>query len=188
MPKKFQNREIAQKTIITAAGRKLRERGFDGVGVDALLREADLTSGAFYSQFKSKDELLLAVIKDGFDKNEKLFEMAVEKGGPRWVSKLLRMYLSPEHRSNVADGCLLPTLSIDAMRSGREARELFGELISQVVEKYAQFSSESGEPLGRERMWAMLAIMTGGVLLARAVENDRTANEILEACRRSAMG
>lgn len=41
--------------IILVAGRLLRERGVDGIGVDPLMQAAGLTHGGFYKNFASKE-------------------------------------------------------------------------------------------------------------------------------------
>src|SRR5436190_14272805 len=46
-----------RERIVEAAARLFREHGFDGVGVDAIMKEAGLTHGGFYGHFASKDEL-----------------------------------------------------------------------------------------------------------------------------------
>ena len=49
-----QNRE----RIVEAAAQLFRERGFDGIGVADLMKEAGLTHGGFYGQFSSKEDLI----------------------------------------------------------------------------------------------------------------------------------
>jgi len=34
------------------------EKGFDGIGIDDLMKGAGLTHGGFYANFKSKEELM----------------------------------------------------------------------------------------------------------------------------------
>ena len=186
MPKLYESREDLKKTIVDAAGRKLREAGFDGVGVDGLMREAGLTSGAFYTQFGSKKDLLLEVLSDGFERNSKLMDDARQKWGDDWLVEFSARYLSLEHRARVADGCVLPTLSIDAMRGGSGARQVFGERLSAIVDRFSKPAAENEKTVDRENLWAMLALMAGGIMLARSVEDEATAEEILAACRRFA--
>ena len=53
-------REQAEKNrerVLDVAGRLFRENGFDGIGVDGLMKGAGLTHGGFYANFKSKEEL-----------------------------------------------------------------------------------------------------------------------------------
>src|SRR5216110_618794 len=49
-----QNRE----RIVEAAAHLFRERGFEGIGVADLMKEAGLTHGGFYGHFSSKDDLI----------------------------------------------------------------------------------------------------------------------------------
>src|SRR5712675_3722093 len=52
----------AKQAILQAGARALRTNGFNGVGVDGLAAAAGVTSGAFYSNFPSKEAMLQAVI------------------------------------------------------------------------------------------------------------------------------
>src|SRR5690349_23229234 len=49
-----QNRE----RILDAATARFRERGFEGIGVADLMKEAGLTHGGFYGHFGSKEDLI----------------------------------------------------------------------------------------------------------------------------------
>src|SRR5882762_10412251 len=49
--------ERNRKQILEVAGRLFRQRGFDGVGVDDLMKAAGFTHGGFYNHFGSKAEL-----------------------------------------------------------------------------------------------------------------------------------
>ena len=51
-----------RQRIVEAASRLFRERGFDGVGVDAVMKEAGLTHGGFYGHFASKDALIAEAV------------------------------------------------------------------------------------------------------------------------------
>ena len=47
-----------RRLVLEAAARLFRERGFDGVTVADVMRAADLTHGAFYGHFSSKEDLI----------------------------------------------------------------------------------------------------------------------------------
>src|SRR5260370_32434773 len=49
--------EQNRKRILEVAGRLFRQRGFDEVGVDDLMKAAGFTHGGFYNHFASKEEL-----------------------------------------------------------------------------------------------------------------------------------
>lgn len=50
--------------ILDAAGRRFKTDGIDGSGVAALMADAELTNGAFYAHFASKDDLVAHVVAD----------------------------------------------------------------------------------------------------------------------------
>src|SRR5215211_7691320 len=55
------SREQADKNrehVIDVASRLFRERGFEGIGVADLMKEAGLTHGGFYGHFSSKESLV----------------------------------------------------------------------------------------------------------------------------------
>src|SRR4249919_2499027 len=57
--------------LVTAAAQVFAERGYDGAGVQEIARRAGLTTGAIYSRFTGKAELLAEAIRtftsDEFD-------------------------------------------------------------------------------------------------------------------------
>src|SRR5205823_5196787 len=47
-----------RERIVEAAAQLFRERGFEGIGVADLMKEAGLTHGGFYGHFSSKEALI----------------------------------------------------------------------------------------------------------------------------------
>ena len=52
-------KQQTNERILRAAGRLFRKQGYAATGVDAVMKSADLTAGAFYSHFRSKEDLSL---------------------------------------------------------------------------------------------------------------------------------
>src|ERR1700712_3825548 len=63
---KVSREQVAEnrRTILAAAGRLFRERGFEAVTVAEVMKAAGLTHGGFYGYFASKDELIAAALAD----------------------------------------------------------------------------------------------------------------------------
>src|SRR5690554_1848422 len=58
-----------KKTIIIESAMKLFARnGFAKTSIREIVEESGISKGAFYIYFKSKDELLIAILQDNFDK------------------------------------------------------------------------------------------------------------------------
>jgi AcrR family transcriptional regulator len=53
----------ARAALLGAGTRSMKVAGFNGIGVDGLAAEADVTSGAFYSNFANKEAMLEAIIE-----------------------------------------------------------------------------------------------------------------------------
>ena len=51
----------AREALLRAGARSLKTSGFNGVGVDGLAAAAGVTSGAFYSNFPSKQAIVLTL-------------------------------------------------------------------------------------------------------------------------------
>jgi AcrR family transcriptional regulator len=59
--------------LIAAAARVFARRGFHGASVDEVADEAELTKGAVYSNFGSKDELFLGVLETRLQAQAELY-------------------------------------------------------------------------------------------------------------------
>lgn len=58
------DRTAATRSALIGAGRRLfADRGFGGVGTEAIVREASVTRGALYHHFADKTELFAAVLE-----------------------------------------------------------------------------------------------------------------------------
>jgi AcrR family transcriptional regulator len=57
-------RDDTCEKLFDAAARIFEEKGIGSASIEAIAAEAGFTRGAFYSNFKSKDELIIAMIED----------------------------------------------------------------------------------------------------------------------------
>jgi AcrR family transcriptional regulator len=57
-------RDDTCEKLFEAAARVFEEQGIGGASVEAIAGAAGFTRGAFYSNFKSKDELIIAMLED----------------------------------------------------------------------------------------------------------------------------
>ncbi len=58
------SRQETQRQLVDAAGRVVAKHGLRGATVEAITSEAGLTSGALYSNFKTKEDLFLRLFED----------------------------------------------------------------------------------------------------------------------------
>ena len=57
-------RDDTREKLFEAAARVFEEQGIGGASIEAIAATAGFTRGAFYSNFKSKDELIIAMLED----------------------------------------------------------------------------------------------------------------------------
>jgi AcrR family transcriptional regulator len=57
-------RDDTCEKLFEAAARLFEEQGIGGASIEAIAAAAGFTRGAFYSNFKSKDELIIAMLED----------------------------------------------------------------------------------------------------------------------------
>src|SRR5580698_689369 len=85
-----------RSALIATARRLVQERGFDGAGVAEISREAGLTQGALYGQFKSKGALAAEAIRKSFAEGVEVWQTLRGKDAGA-VEALLDNYLCEAH-------------------------------------------------------------------------------------------
>jgi TetR/AcrR family transcriptional repressor of nem operon len=183
--------ERNRKQILEVAGRLFRERGFDGVGLDDLMKAAGFTHGGFYNHFASKAELVAKASAAGTAKAKAdLVESLSDPRKDRW-DRFVRDYLSKEHRGDPAGGCTLGALAADAARKGPKVQARFAEAVEGMAGALADYlarkpSRGKRARAGRQRALQMLSELVGALVLARAVAaaDPALSDEILAANRR----
>ncbi len=169
--------------IVEAASRLFKEGGYVGVGVDGVMKVAGLTAGGFYAHFPSKEALLTETFALAIKRTKEwLFAGLEDQEGLPWLREVVRRYLSRSHRDAVAAGCPLPALTTDAFQSGDVVRQAFDAEFRQLV---AELEAKMPETFSSryDRALATLALSVGGVMLARAVKDQKLSGRILRACR-----
>jgi TetR/AcrR family transcriptional regulator, transcriptional repressor for nem operon len=172
-----QNRQL----ILTAATRLFREQGIQATGVDAITQEAGLTHGGFYSQFGSKEAIVVEAIRFALTRSKQLWQRTTErKPGPQAVRGIIESYLSREHRDAPGQGCMIAALSADIARQPPSVRAAFTTELQDVFETLAQLMPADTLAHRSDDAIAALSSMVGALILARAVTDERLSDRILK--------
>ena len=109
MTRRRARKEASRGRILRSAGLLLRRRGIAKASVQEIMRASGLTVGAFYAHFRSKDDLLLTVIREGgADMWRRELAACGDLPPAARRQALVDSYLSPKHRDHADDGCILP--------------------------------------------------------------------------------
>ena len=174
-----QNRE----RVLETAARLFRERGFKGVGVAELMDAAGLTHGAFYGQFESKEDLMAQAVARAYEELDERWRKAAARTPGEPLAGVVASYVSPLHRDRPADGCVMAALGGEAAREGSAVRHAITEGTRRQVEALSNVVRGSTRKARRERAAAALATMVGAIVLARVLDDEALAGEILRAAR-----
>jgi TetR/AcrR family transcriptional repressor of nem operon len=172
-----------KERVIEVAGRLFRERGFDGIGVADLMKEAGLTHGGFYKQFESKEDLMAQATERALLAAMESWQAAAE-GSERPLDGLLNWYVSPLHRDSPGLGCVLTALGPEASRQGDGVRNAITAGVRRFVDVLKRCVPEDTAAARRERALATLSSMVGAVVLARAVNDETLSRDLLRSVRR----
>src|SRR5277367_2477441 len=158
--------------IVKEASRLFRKRGFENVTVGEVMKAAGLTHGAFYAHFGSKQALQEAAVDYGqsLSAGRARSHGATKKGRRAYADR----YLSPWHRDNPGDGCTMAALAQDVARSTPELKAAFERGFEEIL------AARGGD---RKEAIFQSAALIGGVVLARAVQNEQLSEEILKSVR-----
>ena len=184
MPYPKAHRAEVHAKIVQNARRLFNRHGFDNVSIAQIMAAAGLTHGGFYSYFGSKSDLYSEVLGCFFtDPNWKNCWEGVEVDltsadvGPQVV----RAYLSRQHFEDVENSCPMAALPSYVTRSGKRARRAF-ETVFKAMVSVLERGSNGGGTQRRVTAQAVAALCVGGMVVARALDDRRVADELRSAC------
>lgn len=170
--------ETAEKhqRILDEATRLFRDRGFDGVNISEIMKSAGLTHGSFYNHFESKNDLISSCIVHGATTS--LANVDAVEPSAAGKKAYVDEYLSVAHRDDPGSGCLMSALASEVRREPL-AKGAMTRFVHAFVEKLAvRFPWQKPRSARRDAIRATAA-MVGGLMLARAVNDEEFSLEIL---------
>jgi AcrR family transcriptional regulator len=174
--------------LFEAAARVFEEQGIGGASIEAIAAAAGLTRGAFYSNFNSKDELIIAMLEDHVEQSVRrnLDLLARHKDPADFVEALRTMDRSkqdPLGRSPLLHMEMILFVARAEKRRPELAKRLRArrKLIADIVETT---SKNSGRNPAFNPAWtgAILLAMEDGFRLHRLIDPETTpADSFLRA-------
>jgi len=177
-------KQLSRSKVLAAAGRVFRRRGFRGAGIDAVMKEAGMTKGAFSQHFRSKDELLAETIEGVLtERMDALFDRGPGVSGRNWVRAVVCRYLSVEHLRDLEDGCPVPALLSELSRADRRSRAIFQKMMRRGTDRFAKHLAHLPAARARGHARAIMSACFGALALARAMYGSKQAEEIITSAR-----
>ena len=173
--------------MVAAAGRGFRRKGFGGIGVDGLAKEAEVTSGAFYGHFASKETAFEAAVAAGMDDLATGVRSLRGQHGAKWLERFVDFYLSDRRTCELGEACALQALSPEVSRGADAVKALFEEHMLDVLKAVAEGLEGRTSQERLDKAWGLLSMLSGGVTLARAVADPAQSKAIASGIRKAAL-
>ncbi|MBT3329871.1 MAG: TetR/AcrR family transcriptional regulator [Rhodospirillaceae bacterium] len=172
-------------SIVDAAERLFRERGFEGVSIPEITKAAGLTHGGFYKSFGSKNALAAEACEKSFDHANNW--LASTKSSDNGLAEYFKNYLSVRHRDDSRGGCPMAALATDIHRQCDDVQKAFSLGVdSYLTNLEDSLSSASGKSRpAQEGSMAALTMIVGAMALSRATKrcNKPLSDKILRQTR-----
>lgn len=165
-----------RRTILKAAGRLFKAKGFEAVSVSDVMKAAGLTHGGFYGYFGSKDELIAEAIAN-------LRSPLTREG--IGIDRFLDLYLSADHQADLAEGCPVAALAHETSRQRDEAKTAMTAALKRQLQEIGSMLGSDEDATGYTgEAVGICATMIGALILARMSNDPVLSEEILSAAKR----
>ena len=172
-----EKQQRTRKSLLRAAGKLFCQRGLEGASIDEVAQAAGYTKGAFYANFKSKEELFLVML-------DERFASELER-----LDKALAGTQAPEEEARAAAVDFVhaaadqdwPKLYFQFVAHAARDEEFRQELatrhramrarLSEILERWKRGTGKK-PPIPVEQITAMMSFMADGFLVDRIVEPD----------------
>lgn len=173
------HKQATRSHIIDVASAQFREHGVAAVGLAGIMASAGLTNGAFYAHFQSKEDLVQAVLLDALGQRERGLRANLERKAG--IETAIRDYLSARHRDGAARGCPTAALVAEIARRPGKTRDAFTQKISEIIPLMAEQIRAPSAADRRRAAIAIYSLLAGALQMARAVNDRKLSDEILES-------
>jgi AcrR family transcriptional regulator len=178
MPYSIEHKQQSQERILAAAVDLFCRFGFDKISVAQVMKQADMTHGAFYAHFKSKSMLYAQAIKHAAVQSL----WTREQHNINQLSDfeyLIERYLSLGHVKQLGPPCPLAFLVTDVAHSEPAVREAYQQtlqsMLNSMTKQLEQLEMNNPRALAQQIMTSMI----GAVSVARTLSDEQLQLSIL---------
>ncbi|MUL48222.1 TetR/AcrR family transcriptional regulator [Mycobacterium sp. CBMA293] len=175
-----EHKNETRRRIIAAASRRLKQDGIDGSGIATVMSDANLTNGAFYAHFGSKNDLVANVVADQLEQQRAA--VSALPADRESLESYIRSYLSTEHRDNQPDGCPTAALLSEIGRCDGVVRDAYSAGAQSIVKEIALHLPAVRPEVNRmQTAWGLFGILVTSLQLARAISDPEVSAQVLDA-------
>jgi AcrR family transcriptional regulator len=186
MPYAPKLKQQSRQRILESAAHCFLCQGYERTGIDEIMQRAGMTRGAFYAHFSSKSELYAKAMLHAASYSKLVSKgRRIDKSEPDLIQSLLDGYLSLEHANGEEKPCPMAFLVTDVASRDPEVRQTYTQIYKRMNRIIGKMAAKKTAERSEE-VFAVTALMIGGVALARAMADDQLADKLLASCRQAA--
>ncbi len=141
--------DVRKNEILDIAEILFHEKGYTETTVEDILKESGIAKGTLYYHFKSKEDILLAMIDREIEQREQAMRRIAENGSFSAVEKLVRVIQLLSHSGMLADGVYEKGNAELHQKSFTRSLERFTPIMTEIVE-YGIQTGEFATPYPQE--------------------------------------
>jgi AcrR family transcriptional regulator len=178
---------VTRSRLMRAASKVFSRRGMQQASIDEVAQEAGYTKGAFYANFRSKEELFLAMLDERFTDRLGEVERAFssEESPPEQARHAAADFAHSSRADPDHERLFLEFASYALQNPGfrQELLTRFETLRSRMAEIYERRMKAYGiePPVPTDRIVRMVIAMADGWALWRLLEPDAVDDELFES-------
>lgn len=177
-------KEQTHDRIVRTASRAIRRKGYGGIGVADIMKEAGLTHGGFYAHFKSKSDLLAEVADStGADSLSRLGRIAATAPDGQSLAAIVDAYLSDRHVEAPETGCPVAALGSELSRQEAPVRRAATRRMKEVIDLIGRQLPGWADGEDRRKALSVYCSLVGALTIARAVDDPALSKAVRDAAR-----
>lgn len=173
-----QHVDARRESILDSAAQLFARKGFSSTTMADIAADADLSAGAIYRYFSSKDELMRAVFDDAVERNQQMFQSAAEDASSPFEALVKigrRNWIDFDDRDDlICQIQMALTAARDPEDFGLELSEI-RRVVRGMLEQMIRAAQESGEispDVDPATLALILQAATGGIQMLKLEETE----------------
>lgn len=174
------SRPDARQRILDTAGRLFYSEGFRAVGVDRVVAEADVAKMTLYKHFPSKDDLILATLKQTDADVAAMFEQGIRRHLARGEDRVDAFFsaLGDWFKSSRFRGCSFINATVELADPEHPASEFSAAHKQQFHDLIREIIATRAGPGAAEEIAPAVALLVEGAIVAAVMQQSSAPADV----------
>lgn len=174
-----------RRTLIQSSIYYFNKFGYQQVRLEDLMKSLGLTTGVFYANFETKEDLLSLSLETQIqDLKKALFFSGNDLSSEDWIVQFIEFYLSTQHRDFAGLICPLSGIALELAKNNHSENLKIQRYRNQLE----GFIQKRLLDCGLSQSWSatgLLSMCVGSLQMARTENDSARSKQILEDAKQS---